>query len=157
MGDTREFHKHDGEISFIWLTPPPVPLMGFGTPFFPRQGQVYSLMAHHAESATYRLYAEDQLLATVSRQVLESGIDMRQFSEVIATQRGRQILDLIHRRNHIISDAWLNFVGHKRPGIAKGMPIPQAETEASLLDQQIRELSRPVELHLRLVAVSVSH
>jgi len=151
IGETKEFRKHGGEVAFIWVTRPPMPLIGFKSTYFPPQGQAYSIIAHHGDFATYRLFAEDQLLATVSRQMLDSGFDMRQFNELITVKRGRQILELIHSRNRILSDAWLTLVGHKRPGMTKGLPVKQAEIEATSLGEEIRELRRPVEVHLRLV------
>jgi lysophospholipase L1-like esterase len=159
MGDTKEFHKQNGEFSFVWVTRPPFPLPGFRlestfrrtNTTWPPQGQIHSLIARNAEFATCRLFEQDQLLATVSREDLASGIDTRQFAELITTDRARHILRLIHTRNRILSDAWLTFVGHKRPGMTKGLPIKDAETQAASLDHQIQELSRPVEFHLWLM------
>ena len=37
----------------------------------------------------------------------------------------------------------------------KGLPLHEAQIKAAALTRQIRELSRPVELHFRLVPVSV--
>jgi len=158
MGDTKEFRKQNGELSFVWTTRPPMPLSGFRlesafhrtNTAWPPHGQVHSLIARRAESATYRLFAEDQLLATVSRDELASGIETRQFTGLITTDRGRNILQLIHSRNRIRSDAWLTFVGHKRPAMPKGLPLKDAEAQVASLDRQIQELSRPVELHVRL-------
>ncbi len=48
---------------------------------------------------------------------------------------------LVHERQRLMCDAWLNEVGHKRPGMAKGVPIPEAETKAAELDTQIRAIA----------------
>jgi lysophospholipase L1-like esterase len=159
MGDTRDFRKRDGEFSFTWVTQPPVPLIGFQlestfhktTTTLPPHGQIQSVIVRHAQAATYRVFAQDELLTTVSRDELAAGVDTRQFGSLITTDRARHILQLLHSRNRIIGDAWLTFVGHKRPGLPKGHSVQEAETEAASLDRQIRELSRPVELQLRLV------
>jgi lysophospholipase L1-like esterase len=159
MGDTKDFHKQNGELNFVWVTRPPLPMPGFRfdstfrktTTTYPTQGQIHLLIVRRTEAANYRLFAEDQLLATASREELAAGIDTRQFPGLITTDRGRHILQLLHSRNRIMSDAWLTFVGHKRPGMLKGLPIKEAEAEAASLDRQIQELSRPVELHIRLL------
>jgi hypothetical protein len=121
------------------------------TTTLPPYGQIHSVIVRHAGPATYRLFAQDELLATVSPSELASGVDTRQFANMVTTDRGRHILQLLRSRNRIIGDAWLTFVGHKRPGMAKGHSVQEAEVEAVSLDRQIRELSRPVELHLRLM------
>src|SRR6266850_1188665 len=162
VGDTREFHKQEGELRFVWVTRPPMPLPGFGLDFIfhgtrttvPPQGQVHSLIAHQGAAGTYRLFEQDQLLTTLSREDLALGIDTRQFDHLITTDRGRHILRLIHTRNRILSDAWLTFAGHKRPGMPKGLPVEEAQAQAASVNRQIEELSRPVELHFRLVPFS---
>jgi lysophospholipase L1-like esterase len=161
MGDTREFHKLEGEVSFVWSTRPPMPWPGFGMEFtfhktrmfFPAQGQSHLLIARNGQAPTYRLFEKEELLATLSREDLARGLDTRGFDRLITTDRGRTILHLTHTRNRILSDAWLTFVGHERPGMAKGLPIDEAKARAASVDRQIEELSRPVDLHLRLVAL----
>jgi hypothetical protein len=160
-GDTRQFHRQEGELGFVWVTRPPMPLPGFelehivhgARTMIPAQGEAHSLIARNGEAATYRLFEQDQLLTTASREELVRGIDTRQFDRLLTTDRGRNILRLIHTRNRILSDAWLTFIGHKRPGMSKGLPLEEAATKASSITRQIDELSRPVELHLRLVAL----
>lgn len=48
---------------------------------------------------------------------------------------------LVHERQRLLCDGWLNEVGHKRPGMAKGVPIAEAETKAAELDTRIREVA----------------
>ena len=45
---------------------------------------------------------------------------------------------LIDKRRKIRSDAWRTFIGHKRPGVRKGLPIEEAEKQAAELDLKIR-------------------
>jgi lysophospholipase L1-like esterase len=164
LGDTKDFRKQNGELEFVWTTRPPVSLPGFrlesafrrATMTYPPHGEIHSLSVRRAEGATYRLFAEDQLLATASREQLAAGIDTRQYPSLITTDRGRHILQLLHSRNRIMSDAWLTFVGHKRPGMPKGLGVKEAEAEAVSLDRQIEDLSRPVELHIRLLPLPAS-
>ncbi len=49
-----------------------------------------------------------------------------------------KFLDLIHRRQRILCDAWLTEVGHKRPGMPQGQPINQAIRSAADIEAQIR-------------------
>ncbi len=51
-----------------------------------------------------------------------------------------QFQKLIDERQQILKDAWLTEVGHKRPGMAKGLPISDAVTEATSIEDQIRKI-----------------
>ncbi|MDX1565277.1 MAG: hypothetical protein R3236_07730, partial [Phycisphaeraceae bacterium] len=45
---------------------------------------------------------------------------------------------LIDKRRKIRSAAWRTHIGHKRPGVRKGLPIEKAQKQAAELDRQIR-------------------
>ncbi len=55
--------------------------------------------------------------------------------------RGAEVFQLVKQRQHLLKDAWLTEVGHKRPGMAKGKPLPDAERQAEELLQKIRRLT----------------
>jgi|GEM_PF-5524612 len=50
----------------------------------------------------------------------------------------KETVDLVMKRQTILRDAWLSHVGHKRPGIKKGLPLEDAEEEAKKLLGQIK-------------------
>jgi lysophospholipase L1-like esterase len=51
-----------------------------------------------------------------------------------------ELLKLIRTRRKLLSDAWLNATRHERPGMAKGLPLPQAAIQAADLEKKIRAL-----------------
>jgi lysophospholipase L1-like esterase len=51
-------------------------------------------------------------------------------------------LKLVRERNRVLTDAWLTDIGHLRPGMAKGLPVPEAEAKAAELMPRIREQAR---------------
>ncbi len=53
------------------------------------------------------------------------------------------VLDLVKRKQRVLKDAWLNEVGHKRPGMAKGKPVADAEREAAELAEQLKSVKPP--------------
>lgn len=57
-----------------------------------------------------------------------------------ATEPHPEWLKLIGERRKLLSDAWLTAAGHKRPGMAHGKPVADAEREAATLDAKIRQL-----------------
>ncbi len=49
-----------------------------------------------------------------------------------------ELRKLIRQRGRILADAYLNAAGHKRPGMAKGIPVEAAQAKAAELDPGIR-------------------
>ena len=55
----------------------------------------------------------------------------------------QELLKLIQQRQRLTKDAWLTDVGHLRPGMNKGVPLPEAITKAAEIETQIRQLAAP--------------
>lgn len=51
-----------------------------------------------------------------------------------------ELLKLMTRRTSIRHDAWLTEVGHKRPGVRKGLPLAEAAKQVKLLESKISSL-----------------
>ncbi|APW64206.1 SGNH/GDSL hydrolase family protein [Paludisphaera borealis] len=79
--------------------------------------------------------------------LLHWGIPARELDDQSAEQalgklpRGLDVLKLVERRQRLLKDAWLTAIGHKRPGMAKGLPLEEAEKQAGELEAAIRKLS----------------
>ena len=56
---------------------------------------------------------------------------------------GEQVLKLIQQRQRMTKDAWLTDVRHVRPGMNKGLPLPEAVAKAAEIETQIRQLTVP--------------
>ncbi len=54
---------------------------------------------------------------------------------------GSAILRLVQQRQRVLKDAWLLETGHKRPGMNKGLPLPEARARAEQLTRQIQEFN----------------
>lgn len=53
---------------------------------------------------------------------------------------GPDVLKLVARRQRLLKDAWLSATGHKRPGMARGVPLEDAMRQAAEIEQQLRSL-----------------
>ena len=53
------------------------------------------------------------------------------------------ILTLVRQRQSILKDAWLTTVGHQRPGMNPGKPLPEAEQAANEITARLTKLVRP--------------
>lgn len=51
-----------------------------------------------------------------------------------------ELLPVVTERAQLRRDAYVGAAGHKRPGVAKGLPIPEAEEAAAKLDAKIQSL-----------------
>jgi len=66
--------------------------------------------------------------------------DFAQYDD--ATSRRARVFSLVHRRQRILTDAWLTATGHQRP-MKPGLPLEQAQGQAAELARQIREAMSP--------------
>jgi len=71
-------------------------------------------------------------------------------AELSTLRRGAEVLKLVQERRRILDPAWVSAVGHKRPGIAPGLPLEEAQRKAEALEIRIRELARPIPVRLLL-------
>ncbi len=50
-----------------------------------------------------------------------------------------EVLPLVKQRVSILRDSYVGTAGHKRPGVAKGLPVKEAEQKAAELTKKIQE------------------
>jgi lysophospholipase L1-like esterase len=144
-------------IRFHWLSRRPMPFDPQWDEKSAAQERIaerfnrHRLVVRGVPADQYRLYEDTVLLGTVTRQELKAGVDLLRFSKLTTNQQGGDMLKLIRRRQSMLTDAWLESVGHKRPRMAKGLPLEEATRQANELEAHLRKMTSPVELHLRLV------
>ena len=54
-----------------------------------------------------------------------------------------EVLKLVRIKQRLLRDAWLRETGHQRPGLAKGLPLAEAQEKAADVDRQARSLMSP--------------
>jgi lysophospholipase L1-like esterase len=59
-----------------------------------------------------------------------------------SSPRAPEVFKLLQQRQRLLKDAWLTHVGHKRPGMNKGKPLPEAVREAAELSEKIASLAK---------------
>ncbi len=98
----------------------------------------------------YQLKENDQPVITTTAEELTAGIAVNRLANTSLQRNEVQLLKLISQRRKLLSDAWLNATGHKRPGMAKGLPLAEAEAKAMELKKQIQSLLEPVTMKFSL-------
>lgn len=84
----------------------------------------------------------------ISRQVLlhwgipavELDADLNGEQILSRLPHGLDALKLVQRKQRLLKDAWLSATGHKRPGMAPGLPLEEAEKQASELNAELHKL-----------------
>lgn len=61
-------------------------------------------------------------------------------SAINSNPHASEILALVQQRQMIMKDAWLTASGHKRPGMNKGLPLPEAQAQYDALQLRIAAL-----------------
>ncbi len=61
-------------------------------------------------------------------------------SLLAARQMPESLLPLVQQRMSVLRDAYVSAAGHLRPGVAKGLPVAEAETKAAELSVKISTL-----------------
>jgi hypothetical protein len=52
------------------------------------------------------------------------------------------ILERLEKRQRILGGAWLTAIGHRRPGMNRGLPLKDAQADADRLDGELQPLLR---------------
>ena len=99
----------------------------------------------HANAAGHALMAE-QLIAGLAPADLETWHKI-QGAEFFQTTKAKAFTDAIRQRGRILADAWLTGTGHLRPGMAKGLPLDEAQAKAAELEKQIRDEAKQITPH----------
>jgi lysophospholipase L1-like esterase len=91
----------------------------------------------HPDAAGHWVMAKEILLYLGANDVENADSSSAMMA---SNPHGEEILRLAREKEELLRDAWLNFCGFKRPGVKKGLPVPEAKAKAAELDKQIREL-----------------
>lgn len=58
-------------------------------------------------------------------------------ANLLVNPKRAELEKLVHDHVHILGDAWLSDVGHQRPGVKPGLPLPEAEAKAAEIETKI--------------------
>ena len=98
----------------------------------------------------YDVFEGDKLVGTLTSYELqsESEADIRLLESLSINVRSATLLKKIIARQRLLTDAWLNEIGHLRPGMSKGEPLDKAIAEAAKLSDEIEALAHPTKVTL---------
>ncbi len=105
-------------------------------------GFFYAKDGVHANNDGHRVIAEAVIRALAPEKA--AAFFKLLDSDWTKSADGRAFLDALHKRNRILCDSYLTTAGHLRPGMAKGLPVAEAEEKAATFEKTIREAVKSV-------------
>lgn len=94
----------------------------------------------HCNEAGHWIFARE-ILTHLGAKAVAKFSDAKSMMERVP--HGGAVLKLVEQKQRMMKDAWLTAIGHKRPGMNKGLPLAEARAKAAELDKEIHALTRP--------------
>lgn len=91
----------------------------------------------HPGDKGHFLMAKHILLGLGERELIKVNNSKSLFS---AYQNGEQLLGYVQKRQKIMKNAWLTFVGHKRPNMPIALPIEKAKQKWNEIEKELQVL-----------------
>lgn len=98
------------------------------------------LEAKRRNNPDYALTGDGVHPNTVGHEIIANAI-LKAFGYKPVDRAQTKLIQKVRVKQFLLRDAWLTHVGHKRPGVKKGMPLEEAQKKAIELEEEIRELS----------------
>ncbi|MDB5350376.1 MAG: hypothetical protein JWN86_1623 [Planctomycetota bacterium] len=156
-GEVSALKSESGGVRFSWVSRIPMPHdPDWNATLVKREGidarlNQYQLTITGLDRDRYSIYEGDHVVGQATRDELTKGVDLLKLAELSTNRRSAELGELVRRRERLMSPAWLDFVGHKRPDTAKGLPLNEAKKQAGPITASIKRLARPVALEFRII------
>lgn len=148
-----------GGVALAWETRVPMPVD-------PRRGReaeelwrlVEPLNRHRLRvtglpAGRYKLKEGGTTLGMFGAEAFEEGIELSGLEGLSTNRRAGEVWRLVRERREALGLAWLEHVGHERPGGFDAPPLEEAWEEAAAIEEEIRELAEPRRIELRITPV----
>ncbi len=103
----------------------------------PNQASPLPVMECHPNKEGHWLIAQ-QIIAWFGDSQAAAAKDATQMATL--AKAPEKLPTLVAQRSKLLHDAYVAKAGHKRPGVAKGLPLEEAEVKAADLTKQIQAL-----------------
>jgi hypothetical protein len=158
ISGTVESHADSIQVSFHAPVPMPLdPALDFTvekrSEILARYDQTL-LKVGNANAGEYRVSINGLDSGGYTSKQLEDGIPLTLVIEALGKAQADKLLTLVHAERAMLTDAWLNYVGHKRPGMAQGKQIDLAIEDARKQAVEIKALAAPIKLTIELRRVT---
>jgi len=150
-GEISKLRKQAGELSFTWTSPLPMPrhekwdLESLEHERFDLRFNLYRLRVLHAPAAHYALVIDGEAMGRFSSEQLARGIDMNSLTDSPAHRRAARVMEKVAERQTRATRSWFREIKAGGTGLAA-----HQKPELKRLDAELRRLSQPMALEIRL-------
>jgi hypothetical protein len=153
-GEVADLRVEDDQLSFTWKSRLPMPRHEKWDPEslelekFDERFNLYRLRVLNAPAQRYSLLIDGEEMGSFGREDLARGVDMNSLANSPAHRRAREVLGMVAERQTLATRSWFR----ETKGGASGPEAP-GSAELKRLDAEIRQLSLPMALEVRLRAL----
>jgi lysophospholipase L1-like esterase len=145
------------ELSFDWTCKLPMPI----DPSWDKELLIFENVAvrfnqlelkiKNLRGKSYELWEGKTKLGDASSADLAKGINLATYPALSSHRRAQDVLKKVYSSQAMLSRAWLDEVGHKRPDTPKGQSLETAQKIAGPMIADLQTMQQPAVLSLRLV------
>lgn len=136
------------KIELTWSCPLPLPIDPRWDEAFRKEERIgqggfhrFDLSVRGKEAKKrYALTIDGLKLGVFTAAQLREGVNLQDFPKAKPVALAQEIAGKLDQRQQIMARAWLQAVGHKRPGVPKGLPLEDARNRGDKLLQEARAL-----------------
>jgi len=153
-GDVTNLSVQNGIIEFTWRTGLPMPMDPQWDAESIMVEKVAERLNRHRLKVTslsaerYRLFADERMVAEVSREQLAEGVSLPGYPVFPTVKQSQEVLTLVQRRQRLVYETWRRSIKAKDKDL-----LESAAAEAAELNATARRLCQPKPIALRLVPV----
>lgn len=154
-GDVTNLSVQNGIIEFTWRTGLPMPMDPQWDAESIMVEKVAERLNRHRLKVTslsaerYRLFADERMVAEVSREQLAEGVDLLGYPGFPTVKQSQGVLTLVQRRQRLVYETWRRSIKAKDKDLLESIAAEAAELNATA-----RRLCQPKPIALRLVPVT---
>jgi hypothetical protein len=153
-GDVTNLSVQNGIIEFTWRTGLPMPMDPQWDAESIMVEKVAERLNRHRLKVTslsaerYQLFADERMVAEVSREQLAEGVDLPGYPGFPTVKQSQEVLTLVQRRQRLVYETWRRSIKAKDKDL-----LESVAAEAAELNVTARRLCQPKPIALRLVPV----
>lgn len=154
-GDVTNLSVQNGIIEFTWRTGLPMPMdLQWDAESILVEKVAERLNRHRLKVTSlsaerYQLFADERMVAEVSREQLAEGVDLLGYPGFPTVKQSQEVLTLVQRRQRLVYETWRRSIKAKDKDLLEG-----AAAEAAELNATARRLCQLKPIALRLVPVT---
>jgi lysophospholipase L1-like esterase len=157
-GHASHIERGPNLLSFDWITRRPMPVdsqwnaVAMEMEQFPASHNLWVIQVRNLGPGEWHLNESENNLWTGAASALSKGLNLGENPSMSVRKEDANLLKMIRRKQKLLTDSWLAEIGHKRPGMSKGVSIAEATRGAAELDKEIGRMVAPCH-----IAITVSH